>query len=827
MLSFKNLLLATLAAFAASGSNGQSVITTAYTNNPGHTIFLNAGNNAIFWQYVTFNIENTNGYPVTVTDLSVYHFASATIAPSTTPNYTQNGGVYTLLYSGTNLPPFIPTVPTGYTIVGSSAPITTASNGLTPILSGLNFEIPPNTVYRCALYLNDTFAVAGTAANPGPPPTPAIVPSPGAFTIDGVTLSTVGAPFTGVSWVGTSNGAVTSYYAQDAAGFDGEIKFRPSGPSVAALNNNACVGDSITLSAILPSSVPSTATINWVGPAAPGTHTGSTWTIEATQANAGQYFATWTDNGVTSAAKSVTVTVTPAPPAPTVTGKFAYCLNEQFEAVTANGTNILWYINPTGGTGTTLPPYVNTTQPGSYTWYATQTTNNGCESKSRTRVNITVAPKPNPPIVTSPIGYCENTLADSLTAIGQNLKWFYQPVGGLGSIYAPVPNTSVKDTFTWWVSQTVDGCESGRSKIDVVVTFRPNGMVVVSREPNICAGDTLSFSYYGSGTPTTAYDWAIPPKYASIIAGANGPGPFVVRFDSAGRFDVTLHPGNLGCYGNLYTQHVRVKENPTGTIGAPQNVCLGAEGIVSLLHYTPGADTFTWNWDGGITTHSVIDVGPYGVIWPTAGKKVISLQLWKEGCTDSVKDTVIIREQPVAKITGYDGNVICQSDSILLQPAQVVASSKYAWSPAELFHGYADLPVASAKVDFDTKITLNVTDEYGCKNADSVAFKTKPCCEVIFPTAFTPNHDGKNDVFHPVYVGNKDKSYQNEGDKQLKTLRIVNRWGQAVFESANTNVGWDGNMNGEPQDMGTYYYFVSFECNGKITEQKGELMLIR
>jgi gliding motility-associated-like protein len=823
MLSFKNLLLATLAAFAATGSNAQTTIATTYTNNPGYTIYLASGTNPIFWEYITFNVENTNCYPVTITDMSVFHFASAALPAGT---YSQNGGVYTLLYTNSNMPPLLPTVPTGYTIVASSNPITTASNTLTPILTGINFDIPANTTYRCALYLNDSFAVAGTGPNPGPQ----IIPSPGFFIQDGVKITTVGTPGSSTSVVTAPNGAVTSWSTGDVFGFDGSITFRPSGPTIAVLGNNACIGDSVTLTAILPPCVPATATINWIGPAAPGSHTGNSWTIEATQANAGQYFATWTDAGKTSAPKSVMVTVTPPPPPPTVTGKFAYCLNEQFEPVTANGTNILWYINPIGGTGTTLPPYVNTTQSGSYTWYASQTTNNGCESKERTRVNITVAPKPGAPVVTSPIGYCENVAADSLMAVGQNLKWFYQPVGGLGSIYAPIPNTSVKDTFSWWVSQTVDGCESKRSKIDVVVTFRPNGMVVVSREPYVCAGDTLSFFYYGSGTPTTAYDWAIPGQYATIVAGSNGPGPFVVRFDSAGTYNVTLHPGNLGCYGDLYVQQVKIKDNPTGILGAPQDVCKDAEGIVSLLYYTPGVDTFKWNWDGGITTHSVIDVGPYGVIWPTAGKKTISLTLEKNGCYGTVKDTITIRDLPVAKITGYDGSIICRSDSILLQPAQVVASSSYQWAPAKFFEDYSNIPVANARVDFDDKVILHVVDQYGCKNADSIAFKTKPCCEVVMPTAFTPNNDSHNDFFRPVYMGNNgdlSQNSRNHGDKSLKTMRIVNRWGQAVFESANSNVGWDGTMNGEKQDMGTYYYFISYECYGKINEQKGEVMLIR
>jgi gliding motility-associated-like protein len=187
----------------------------------------------------------------------------------------------------------------------------------------------------------------------------------------------------------------------------------------------------------------------------------------------------------------------------------------------------------------------------------------------------------------------------------------------------------------------------------------------------------------------------------------------------------------------------------------------------------------------------------------------------------------MIRNAPDARIMGYDGKEICESDSILLQPGTVVPTSTYKWTPARFFDDYSEIPVTYARVDFNDKIKLEVTDEFGCKAADSLAFKTKPCCEVVFPTAFTPNGDGKNDYFHPVYIGSGTKSHMNEGGKELKTFRIVNRWGQAVFESANSNKGWDGMMNGKPQDMGNYYYYINYTCNGRPAEQKGELMLVR
>jgi gliding motility-associated-like protein len=65
--------------------------------------------------------------------------------------------------------------------------------------------------------------------------------------------------------------------------------------------------------------------------------------------------------------------------------------------------------------------------------------------------------------------------------------------------------------------------------------------------------------------------------------------------------------------------------------------------------------------------------------------------------------------------------------------------------------------------------------------------------ELAFPNAFSPNADGVNDVVLPFNWG-------LEG----YLLRIYNRWGQVVFESTNTEVGWDGTFLGEPQEVGMY-----------------------
>jgi len=97
--------------------------------------------------------------------------------------------------------------------------------------------------------------------------------------------------------------------------------------------------------------------------------------------------------------------------------------------------------------------------------------------------------------------------------------------------------------------------------------------------------------------------------------------------------------------------------------------------------------------------------------------------------------------------------------------------------------------------------SVTVTDQYGCSGSDSVYMKPCPA-EFMVPTAFTPNHDGLNDIFRIVW--NADEmpvSFQ---------MQIYNRWGSLIFDTNNIANGWDGNFNNEPCLSGVYMYVISF-----------------
>jgi len=77
------------------------------------------------------------------------------------------------------------------------------------------------------------------------------------------------------------------------------------------------------------------------------------------------------------------------------------------------------------------------------------------------------------PLVNSPEVYCQYDDAEALAAVGENLLWYSEAVGGTGSPSAIIPDTDMPGTFSYFVSQTINDIESDRAEIVVEIKPRP------------------------------------------------------------------------------------------------------------------------------------------------------------------------------------------------------------------------------------------------------------------------------------------------------------------------------------------------------------------
>jgi len=106
---------------------------------------------------------------------------------------------------------------------------------------------------------------------------------------------------------------------------------------------------------------------------------------------------------------------------------------------------------------------------------------------------------------------------------------------------------------------------------------------------------------------------------------------------------------------------------------------------------------------------------------------------------------------------------------------------------------------------------------HGCKGFDTLVLRNR--CVIIFPAAFSPNGDGKNDLFHPLAANVTDYDFI-----------VLNRWGQVVYSDNSGDIarGWDGKLNGQEQPIGVYIYYISGHfISGKPFIRQGNVTVVR
>ena len=96
-----------------------------------------------------------------------------------------------------------------------------------------------------------------------------------------------------------------------------------------------------------------------------------------------------------------------------------------------------------------------------------------CSQNITGQVIVTVKPITATPTVTNSVTLCQYEIATPLTATGSNLSWYTLPAGGAGVSIAPIPVTTVGALTDYYVTQTINSCESQRVSITVTVNPEP------------------------------------------------------------------------------------------------------------------------------------------------------------------------------------------------------------------------------------------------------------------------------------------------------------------------------------------------------------------
>ncbi len=480
------------------------------TNLSTDTIYINLKKSLADGKYTLTAINGTDGNTF-IDNCSIAMLAGTnksftiitTPAPGTTnpPAYCQGATATALQASGTSL--------LWYTTLTGGTGSTTASVPSTTTAGTFNFYVS-QTIANC----EGPRALITVTINASPAAT-AVNPASYNY-CTGQTATALSATGSNILWYSTATGGTGSstapnpftatagttlfYASQTIAGCESPIR------AVITVNVTATpAAPGIVSPVVLCQGSPAvelTATgtnLLWYSTDTNGTGSSTAPTASAATLGSTNYFVSQTNIGSSNCEgprAQIIVNIVTTPAAPTVTSPLNYCQNQTAPALTAGGSNLLWYASATGGTGSATASVPSTSIIGSITYYVSQSAGT-CESP-RSSITVNVATTPPAPTVTAQVNYCGGSTAVPLTASGTNIKWYTSATSGTSSTTAPTPSTTTAGTTSFFASQSVGTCESPRAEITVVVTAIPPAPIVGSTV-NYCQGET-PMNFVVSGT---------------------------------------------------------------------------------------------------------------------------------------------------------------------------------------------------------------------------------------------------------------------------------------------------------------------------------------
>ena len=555
------------------------------------------------------------------------------------------------------------------------------------------------------------------------------------------------------------------------------------------------------------------------------------------------------------------------------------CQDAPSAPLTAPGTGITWWPGPTGGVGSSTPPTPNTSIPGTYVYWVTQQV--GLCTSDRAPDTVNIIPLPLPPSLSGVTPYCQGAAFVPFSVTGSNVLWYTVATGGIGSVTAPTVNTGVPGSYTYYASQTVNGCEGPRQAITTTVL----DSIIPSFTYDVhlgCHGDTVIF--HNTSVNADHYVWYMGDGAVDTNASP------VHIYLSQGTYNVALFGKNGACVDSTSQNIILSHPLHAAFSNTPGVACQ-----YSLFTFTNGSSgtgvSYVWSFGNGATTTATDPT----YVYPNSGTYQVQLVATDfVPCSDTATTTIYVDTLSGINI-GLSDSVLCGGTYVTLTGLFAsLGNTGVTWDFGDgttiknvnpVYHTFAGgqtytvtvtadyraCPTVTAtrsvsviaqpvvSLGADTSIcpgseALVLTDNLNsavpgatwlwstgetspsitvvspgyyyvtvnvgnCYSADTVWVKND--CYMNIPNVFSPNSDGVNDYFFPRQMLTKGLT--------KFSMAIYNRWGETVFQSSSLDGrGWDGNFNGVQQPEGVYVYVIDATFrDGQHEHHQGNVTLIR
>ncbi|MCK9563144.1 MAG: hypothetical protein M0R02_10555, partial [Bacteroidales bacterium] len=252
-----------------------------------------------------------------------------------------------------------------------------------------------------------------------------------------------------------------------------------------------------------------------------------------------------------------------------------------------------------------------------------------CESE---RAEITVTTKETaPPTVISLISACVGSTMETLSATGVDLQWYSDNTTQTPLASAPTPDASNSGTISYFVSQTIDACESERAEIEVNILPPPATPTPTSNSP-ICVGSDLELST--TEVLGATYIWEGPDNFTSH---SQNPHISNAQIEHAGMYKLRIQIGD--CISDYGTITVDIHPIPTITFAEVSPICVDANPITLSASGTP-------NGGSGVFSGEEINDNSFNPTTAGVGEHIITYNYTASGCSASKTITIEVQDKP-------------------------------------------------------------------------------------------------------------------------------------------------------------------------------------
>ncbi len=378
---------------------------------------------------------------------------------------------------------------------------------------------------------------------------------------------------------------------------------------------------------------------------------------------------------------------------------------------------------------------------------------------------------------------------------GEGYEWTWTYDGGIGD----VTNTNISH-FTpdsdGYITMEGTGGFCGTLYRKLYIVYEGDITANAGEDADVCYGATILLN--GSGG--YSYVWSPETGLSDSTDEHTGASPLETT-----TYTLTAYTQH-GCFD---VDNVIISVIPPPIVSAGEDGLLCPEGSIQL--HASGASEYTWEPSTGLSCNDCPDpictVDAY-TVYTVTGTDDIGCFNTDEVIVDLYPPLNIVATEDPSTIDVYQGET---------SQLNATGADTYSWTPPTGLTA-TNIPNPVANPSDTTVYYVTGTDENGCIAIDSIIINVIGELIIGVPTAFSPNGDGINDLWTPMY----------SGSGFLDSYLIYNRWGQLVYTGNASSIGWNGEFEGKPQVIDTYT--VVIKAHTTKEEQKfiaGNFTLVR